>query len=171
MKLFRRIRDFFGPKPGMEGIPPSARPMWDDPAAHAVDVSRRYAMELDYLTAQRMTELGIPIGKIGTPEPGNDHATFIPHEQTGGGNDATGGLTLDSGVLNPDLLGTLPENEEWAKARLCDRMDAAIAHEHEEARRGGSHVEALRYAPETELPIREGGLHLLRAIRPKERNQ
>ncbi len=66
---------------------------------------------------------------------------------SGGGNDPAGGLTLDSGVSNPELLGTLPGNEEWAKARLRDRVDAAIAHEHEEARRGGNHVEALEARP------------------------
>jgi hypothetical protein len=50
-------------------------------------------------------------------------------------------------------------------------MDAAIAHEHEEARRGGSHVEALEHAPDTELPIHDGGRHILRAMRPKERER
>ncbi len=52
-----------------------------------------------------------------------------------------------------------------------DRLDAAIAHEYEEARRGGNHDEALKYAPETELPIAEGGRHILRAMRPKERQR
>ena len=37
---FKRIRDFFR-KPAMIGTPPSARPVWDDPAAHARDFSRR----------------------------------------------------------------------------------------------------------------------------------
>ena len=140
-----------------------------DPADHAEDFSRRYAQEMDYLTGDRMTELGIPTGQIGSREPGKGHATFIPHERSGGGNDPAGSLTLDSGVFNPGLLGTLPGSEEWAKARLRDRLDAAIAHEYEEARRCGSHVEALKHAPDTELPIREGGRHILRAMRPKER--
>jgi hypothetical protein len=52
-----------------------------------------------------------------------------------------------------------------------DRVDAAIAHEHEEARGGGSHVEALKHAPDTELAISEGGRHILRAMRPKEDRQ
>lgn len=47
-------------------------------------------------------------------------------------------------------------------------MHAAIAHEHEDARRGGSHAEALRHAPDTELPIREGARDILRAVRPNE---
>lgn len=140
-----------------------------DPADHAEDFSRRYAREMDYLAGDRMAELGIPTGKIGSHVPGKGHATFLPHERTGGGNDAAGGLTLDSGVFNPELLGTLPGNREWANARLRDRVDAAIAHEHEEARRGVSHAEALKHAPETELPISEGGRQILRAMKPTER--
>lgn len=118
-----------------------------------------------------MAELGIPAGKAGSRAPGRGHSCFIPEERSGGGNDPAGGLTLDSGILNPELLGTLPGSREWARARLRDRFDveAAMAHEHEEARRGGSHVEALRYAPDTELPIREGARHILRAMRPTER--
>ncbi len=46
------------------------------------------------------------------------------------------------------------------------RVDVTIAHAHEEARRGGDHLEALKHAPETDLPISEGGLHILRAMRP-----
>jgi hypothetical protein len=71
-------------------------------------------------------------------------------------------------VFNPELLGTLPGHKEWAKGRLRDRLDAAIAHEHEEARRGGDHVEALKHAPDTELPISERGRHILRTMRLKE---
>ena len=56
-------------------------------------------------------------------------------------------------------------DEEWAKSRLRDRLDAVIAHEYEEARRGRSHVEALEHAPETELPIREDARVVLRAMR------
>ena len=142
-----------------------------DPADHAEDFAHRYAQEMDYLTGDRMAELGIPTDKTGSRVPGQGHATFIPHERSGGGNDHLGGLTLDSGVFNPELLGTLSGHAEWAKARLRDRIDAAIAHEHEEARRGGSHVEALRHAPETELPIRDDARHILRAMRPKERTR
>ena len=138
-------------------------------ADHAEDFSRRYAREMDYLIGDRMAELGIPTDRIGSRLPGEGHATYLPQERSGGGNDPAGGLTLDSGVFNPELLGTLPGNREWAKARLRDRVDAAIAHEHEEAGRGGSHVESLKHAPDTELPISEGGRHILRAMRPKEK--
>jgi hypothetical protein len=142
-----------------------------DLADHAEDFSRRYAQEMDYLAGDRMTELGISTDQIGSRVPGQGHATFIPHERSGGGNDHLGGLTVDSGVFNPGLLGTLLGNKEWAKARLRDRVDATIAHEHEEARRGGSHVEALKHAPDTELPIRDGARDILKAMRPKERTR
>jgi hypothetical protein len=85
-----------------------------------------------------MAELSIPTEQTGSRTPGQGHACFIPHERTGGGNDPAGGLTLDSGGLNPELLGKLPGSQEWAKARLRDRFDAAIAHEQEEARRAGA---------------------------------
>ena len=137
-------------------------------ADYAEDFSHRYAQEMDYLGGDRMAELGIPAGRIGSRVPGHGHTTFIPDERSGGGNDPAGGITLDSGVFNPDLLGTLPGSEEWAKARLRDRIDATIAHEYEESRRGGSHVEALKRAPETELPIHEAARYILRAMRPSE---
>lgn len=118
-----------------------------------------------------MAELGIPTGQIGSRTPGQGHARFMPHERTRGCNDIAGGLTLDSGVLNPQLWGTLTGSQEWAKARLRDRFDAAIAHEHEEAPQDGSHVVALKHAPDTELPIREGVRHILRAIKSPEGRQ
>lgn len=142
-----------------------------DPADHAEDFAHRYADVLDYLAGDRMTELGIPTEKIGSRIPGQGHATFIPDERSGGGNDHLGGLTVDSGVFNPELLGTMPGNQEWAKARLRDRLDATIAHEHDEARHGGSQVEALKHAPDTELPIREEARHILREMRPPEGRQ
>ncbi len=108
-----------------------------DPADHAEDFALRYAQELDYRTGDRMTELVIPTGQIGSRTLGKGHACFMPHERTGGGNDPAGGLTLDSGVLNLELLGTLPRNQEWAEARLQDRSDVAIAHEHADHRTPG----------------------------------
>lgn len=136
-----------------------------DLADHAEDFSCRYALEMDYLSAQRMRDLNVREHQIGSYIPLKGHFSFIPTERSGGGNDALGGLTLDSGVFNPELLGRLPGAEAWAKGRLCDRMDAAIAHEHEEARRGGDHVEAVKHAPDTELPIREGARRILRAMK------
>jgi len=140
-----------------------------DLADHAEDFSRRYAWEMDYLCGSRMIELGIPVGQIGSRVPGQGHATFMPQERSGGGNDPAGGLTVDSGVFNPELLGTLPGSQAWAEAPLRDRIDAIIAHEFEEARRGGNHIGALLHAPDTELPIHQRARQILQAMRPKER--
>ncbi len=41
------------------GTPPSQRPMWHAPAAHARDFSERYAQDLDLIVAQRMTACAI----------------------------------------------------------------------------------------------------------------
>ncbi len=137
----------------------------DDPADHAQDFASRYAEVMDYLTGDRMTELGIPTGKIGTRVPGQGYFTFVPSERTGGGNDPRGGLTVDSAIFNPDLYADLGEEVSsfWAKSRLRDRMDAVIAHEHAEAL-GATHLEAVEHAADTQLPIREGARILLRVI-------
>ncbi len=71
-RLFSRIREAARhlfrrqPPPAMIGTPPSQRPTWHDPAAHARDFAERYATELDYAVSQRMIELGIPDDCIGT---------------------------------------------------------------------------------------------------------
>jgi hypothetical protein len=57
--LFSRIREAVKhllrrqPLPAMIGTPPSQRPTWHDPAAHARDFAERYATELDYAVSQR----------------------------------------------------------------------------------------------------------------------
>lgn len=61
-----------------------------DPADHAEDFARRYAQEPDELTGDRMAELGILTGQIGSCNPGQGHACFIPDERTGGGTDPAG---------------------------------------------------------------------------------
>src|SRR4051794_13615242 len=95
-------------KPAMTGTPPSARaPIPSDPAEHAVDFSTRYAIEMDYLVSQRMLDLGIPTGQAGARDLTSGHSAFKPHETTGGGNVPGGGLTVDSGVFNPDLFSDL----------------------------------------------------------------
>jgi hypothetical protein len=52
---FKRIRVFFR-KPAMIGTPPSAQPMWHDPAAHARDFAERYAWELGSIIAHEYEE-------------------------------------------------------------------------------------------------------------------
>jgi hypothetical protein len=47
-----------------------------DPAYHAEDFSHRYADVMDYVTGDRMTELGIPTDKIGSRLPGWDRSAM-----------------------------------------------------------------------------------------------
>jgi hypothetical protein len=153
-------------KPAMIGTPPSQRPMWHDPAAHARDFAARYAWDLDLAVAQRMTDLGIE--EIGMPD--EDHgiqwAAFHPHGAVGGNYSPDGRLIVDSGLLNADLLkkdyGKEP-GELFEKSRLRDRLDSIIAHEYEE-HRTGSHLGSLKAAPETKLPIRDRAREILWAM-------
>jgi hypothetical protein len=164
--LFQRIRDFFR-KPEMVGTPPSQRPMWRDPAAHARDFAERYAEPMNYhVVGIDRAQLG-----VGDPKHGIRHAAFMPHEVDGGGNTPDGRLNLDSGILNFALFERLgpTESDAYSKARLRDRIDAGIAHEYEEVTSGGSHEYPFEHAPETELPIRRGARELARKIRDGER--
>jgi hypothetical protein len=157
----------------MIGTPPSKRPMWHDPAAHAREFAARYAEPLNYHVENRMMELGIDALKIGVSdrEHGIPHAAFLPDETDGGGNTPDGRLNLDSGILNPKLFRRLgPEaSDAYARARLRDRIDAGIAHEYEEVKGAGSHEYAYEHAPDTELPIRHGARALARTLRDGER--
>jgi len=150
----------------MTGPNPSALAIPTDAADHAADFASRYAEPMDYLVSQRMFDLGIAIGQIGTSdvEHGIVHASFMPHDRIGGSNGAGGRLTVNSGVFNPELLAGGPGELEWAAARLRDRLDAVTAHEYEEATHG-SQVAALERGPDTGLPIREGARSLLWAMR------
>jgi hypothetical protein len=85
----------------------------------------------------------------------------VPRGTTGGNK--TTGVSVDSGVLNPELLKGHKGSRIWPKMRLKDRIDAIIAHEYEEIQAGGKHAEALKAAAKTELPISEKARRLNRA--------
>jgi hypothetical protein len=74
-------------KSAMIGTPPSKRRLWEDPAEHAQDFSRRYAHDIDLVVAERMRELGFHPDQIGMPdaEHGINWAAFHPHATIGGG--------------------------------------------------------------------------------------
>jgi hypothetical protein len=168
--LLQHIRDFFR-KPSMIGTPPSERSMWHDPAAHARDFAHRYAEPMNYYVENRMIELGIPTDRIGARKYGYPYRAFWPDETTGGGNVAGRRLTLDSGVLNTELMASRPEaGPVWAKSRLRASIDAVIAHEEAESLKG-DHDLAEAMAPDTALPITDEARQILRAIRgkPQER--
>jgi hypothetical protein len=164
---FQYLRDFFR-KPAMIGTPPSRRPLWHDPAAHARDFAERYAELLEYVVVQRMTELQIPADRIGYADPdlGGRWRVFNPHQGKAG--EVMGdGIGIDSGVLNPELLKgeyTRATARLFERSRLRDRLDAIIAHEYEEYRNGFDHREALKAAPRTDLPISDRAREILRAM-------
>jgi hypothetical protein len=168
MNHFKRIRDFFR-KPAMIGTPPSQRPMWHDPAAHARDFAERYAHDLDLAVAERMTELGIPDDQSGMPDDkrGIQWAAFHPLDREGGYNSPDGRLVVESGLFNFDLLRKDYGEEAgkmFADSDVTSRLDAIIAHEYEECRHRGSHVEALKHAPVTELPITDRARQIATAM-------
>jgi hypothetical protein len=70
---------------------------------------------------------------------------------------------VDSGVLNPELLEGKRGGKAWAEARLRDRIDAVIVHEYEEERHG-THEEAVKAAPNMDLPVTDGARRILKAM-------
>jgi hypothetical protein len=173
--LFDRIRDFFR-KPVMIGTPPSQRPLWHDPKAHAKDFALRYATELDYAISQRMMELGIPDRQIGMKNIGYGppRLAFQPHGEVGGRIAPNGEILVDSGVLNDDLLREHYGDKaakRFADSSLRHRVDAVVAHELEEYRHGMDHEAAVKHAPETDLPISDRAREILREMRKGRRGR
>jgi hypothetical protein len=149
--------------PGMIGPPPSARggrPA--DIAAHASQVAQEWEDVGEGYVRRRMKELGIPDHERGQPDFDGDGKwrAFDPKGKKGGAN--TTGAVVDSGVLNPELLKGQKGGRIWPKLGLRDRIDAIIAHEYEELHAGGKHVEALKNAAKTGLPISDEARRLNR---------
>jgi hypothetical protein len=134
-----------------------------DPADHAADFARRWADRLDEYRALRMQALGIPDEKLGASDlrPHMKWCAFDPYGREGG--NITKGITVNSGVLNPELLKGKKGGRIWPKARLRDRIDAIIAHEWGESQ-FVDHRAALRAAARTELPVSDGAKRILKAM-------
>jgi len=140
-----------------------------DPADHAEDFSRRYAEDLEILAGQAMIDLGIPDAQMGARDPDRDraHFCFFPSERSGGSVSPTGQITLDSGLMNPDLLAASYDGatqEQWRHTRIGDRAQAILSHELTEHECGGDHELALVAGPETALPISPAARELLRRM-------
>jgi hypothetical protein len=133
------------------------------PADHVEDFVHHYSEELNIYCADRMPRLGIPDRKIGESEAGRPGSwrAFVPEERTGGYSGVS--ITVNSGVLNPDLLKGQKGSREWVKASLRDRIDAIIAHEFEEDRLL-DHWAAVEAAADTESPVTDGARRILRAM-------
>ncbi|WP_422929656.1 hypothetical protein [Singulisphaera sp. PoT] len=148
-----------GPSPSERGLP--AVPA--DAAWHAVQTTREWREVAASYVERRMGELGIPCGKIGADDPraGKPWGVFDPEEKTGGS--ISTGIVIDSGVLNPDLLGGKKGGRLWWAANLRDGIDAIIAHEWAEDRTLG-HDAALEEAARTALPVTEGARRILKVM-------
>jgi hypothetical protein len=134
-----------------------------DPADHAEEFAHTWADRLDEYCTIRMDELGIPEDKNGEEAPLHPKAwrAFVPEERTGGYTSR--GITVNSGVLNPELLKGKKGGRIWLKARLRDRIDAIIAHEWAEDQTLDHH-EALKVGARTTLPVSDGARRILRAM-------
>ncbi len=146
----------------MRDKPPS------DPADHAEDFSRRYAEDLDIVAGQVMLDLKIPDNQLGARDPdrNSEHHCFFPSERTGGSVSPAGQITLDSGLMNPDLLAAAYDEETqklWQHTRIGDRAQTIIPHELAE-HEYGDHELALIAGPETELSISHAARELLRQM-------
>jgi hypothetical protein len=129
----------------------------EDPAEHAEEFSRRYAEELDIVAGQTMMDLGIPDDKMGARDPdrNRERHSFFPSEVTGGSVSPAGQITLDSGLMNPDLLAVGYDEatqELWRHTRILPRAQAIIAHELAEHEHG-NHELALIAGAKTELSV------------------
>jgi hypothetical protein len=162
----------------MIGLPPSARGLTGRPAdvvQHAQQVAREWEDVAEDFVQKRMRELDIPDHQIGAPDydRGGVRHAFLPDEPRGGTNDFAGRLYVDSGVLNPELNAQAigPEaSAVWARSRLRDRIDAVIAHEHEEGA-GIPHDQVVDRVAETALPISEKARRILRSIAEGEKRR
>ena len=157
--------------PAMVGLPPSARGLTGrpaDPALHAKEVAREWEDVAESYIQERMRQLGIPDHQIGAPDyqRGSVRRVFLADEAIGGSYGTGRRLFVDSGVLNPKLNAEVIGSEAskvWAKARLRDRIEAVIVHEHLEAQ-GIPHDEVVERAADNNLPISENARRILRSI-------
>ena len=170
----RTLGAMLRPRPAaMISTPPSARPVWHNPAAHAKDFAERYAEPLDVIVSQRIQDLGIPDHQNGRPDPdaGARWRAFFPHQGDGGG--VVGDqINADAGLFDTDLM-TRKYGLESSVSRLgdgpvADRLDQVISNEYAEAS-GFSHEEAVQRAAETPLAIRETARDRLRAMAEAEK--
>jgi hypothetical protein len=101
-----------------------------DPADHAEDSSHRYAEALDIVAGQAMTDLGIPDDQMGARDPDRNRELhrFFPSEGTGGSVSPAGQITLDSGLMNPDVLAVGYDEDTRKKWQRTKRGRGAGDH-------------------------------------------
>ena len=101
------------------------------------------------------------------PDRDRERHSFFPTDSTGGSVSPAGQITLDSGLMNPELLAVSYDEgaqTAWRRTRIGDRAQAIVAHELAEYENGGDHELALIAGPETKLPISHAARELLRKM-------
>ena len=140
-----------------------------DPADHAVDYGWRNAEPFDIEVGQVMLDLGLGNDQMGARDPlrPGEHHVFHPEDRTGGSISHAGQVTVDSGVLNPELLDAAYNRDTgrmWRSLRLRPRIESIIAHEVAEHEQGGDHELALIAGAETKLPVSFEAREMLRQM-------
>lgn len=137
-------------------------------ADHAEDFGRRYAEDLDIAAGQVLMDLGIDPYRLARLDPEDfQRKTFFPGERTVDSVSPEGVITVDSGVMNLDVMDAVygrRSGDLWRRLRLRERIQAAGVHEYEE-HEGGSHQESLRRGPVTALPISPRAREMLELMR------
>jgi hypothetical protein len=124
---------------------------------------------LDLVAGQAMMDLGIPDDQMGARDPdrNRERHSFFPTERSGGGVSPAGQVTVDSGLMNPDLLAIRYDEATqrlWRRTRIGDRAHAIIAHELAEHEYGGDHELALIAGPEPKRLISHAARELLKQM-------
>jgi hypothetical protein len=147
------------------------------PPVAVVDFADQYFEPLNRAIFNRMRQLGVPEDMIGFEYPGIEEGPFVRYltSQIGGNinpyrlPERKPGINLDCGVLDSGhpAMSKVPS---WSKARLRDRIDAAIAHEYTEALAKPMpgldfHEQAVTFAPDTALNIGPIARQILREYR------
>jgi len=111
---------------------------------------------------RRNRELGIPEGMNGQPDFAGD-GTGAPSIRIRGPGPEHHRRRRQFGHPEPRFTQGEMGGRIWPKMRLKDRIDAIIAHEYEELLAEGKHVNALKAAATTKLPISDEARRLNRA--------
>jgi hypothetical protein len=131
---------------------------------------------LENYVRQRMRQLGVRPKLIGIIDDVESGAAFSLEDSMGGRNSrparnpavTKGGLNVDQGIFNPELLSS--KVPSWATASLRDRIDAVIIHELFEyncraATTALRHRSAILRSPSTASDISPGARRILEEYR------
>ncbi len=145
---------------------------------HVIEFLNEWQAEpiLESYIHQRMQELGVRASQIGIIDDVETGMAFSLEHFMGGRNTrpawlpevTKGGINVDAGVFNPDLIAS--KAQSWVAASLRDRIDAVIIHELTEYNSrfptpGLRHESAILRSPSTTANISPGAKKILEEYR------